>query len=161
MSPPSSSSDDSPDASADNNAFFQDDIEMPDYEFAADGSQPVLFEGPLARFTSSQRSPELAPFSAAVASLVELNHSSPDFDTGGDSPGLGSEMHGLEIDSGFSGVPATVKLEDLMLPTKDAMTSTMLLPTRDRSMFENKVGIQRVGNGLFQSCANPKPFILF
>ena len=158
MSPPSSSSDDSPTTSADNNTFIQDDTEMLDYDYqlgmkVEDSPPEAMFFGGArpssSRFTSAQGSPGFFPFTASLASL-RPSHSSPEFDADGDSPGIRSEMRGLRINSRFpSPVQGTVRLEDVMLPTEDGMSS--MIPTTRRSLFENKVEVQRVENGSFQS----------
>ena len=158
MSPPSSSSDDSPTTSADNNTFFQDDTEMLDYDYhlrtqGEESSHEALFFGvegrPSSRFTSEQGSTGFSPFTAALADL-KPSHSSSEFDADGDSPGIGSEMRGLRINSRFpSPGQGTVRLEDVMLPTENGMAS--MIPTASGSLFENNVNLQHGANGLFQS----------
>lgn len=157
MSPPSSSSDDSPTTSADNNTFLQDDSEMHDYDYQlgmkVEESSPeaIFFNGahPSSRFTSAQGSSGFSPFAAGLTGL-KLSHSSPEFNADGDSPGIGSEMRGLRINSSFpSPVQGTVRLEDVMLPVEDGMAS--MIPMTNGSIFEKRVDVQPIANGLFQS----------
>ena len=142
MSPPTSSSDDSPTTSAGHNTFFQDDTEMFDYDYqlgttAEESSPDAMFFGvgrPSSRFTSAQGSPGLSPFTATLAGL-KPSHSSSEFDADGDSPGIGSDMRGLRINSTFSSpIQGTVRLEDVMLPAEDGMPS--MIPATNGSLFE-------------------------
>jgi len=102
------------------------------------------------QFTSANASPEpFSPFNAGLTGL-RPNQSSPDFDQEGESPGLGSDMRGLRLNSRFpSPVQGTVRLEDVMLPNDDGLSSFM--PSQlTGSLFETKPVVQHVENGLFQ-----------
>ena len=100
------------------------------------------------RFTSAEDT-GLSPFSAALAGL-KGNGSSPEYAVEGDSPGLGTEMRGLRLNSRFpSPVQGTVRLEDVMLPSEDIMG----LPNGAlfaQEQYETKPQVQHVENGLFQ-----------
>ena len=78
------------------------------------------------------------------------NGSSPEYAVEGDSPGLGTEMRGLRLNSRFpSPVQGTVRLEDVMLPSEDNMG----LPNGSlfaQEQYETKPQVQHVENGLFQ-----------
>jgi hypothetical protein len=159
---PPSSSDDSPTTSTNDATYFVDDVEMLDYDeythLGTNASSPdALFFGARtsSRFTSTQGSPEeFSPFSAGMA----LKGHSPELEAEGDSPGLGSEMRGLRLNSQFpSPVQGTVRLEDVMLPN-ETMDTEMdgSMPSVTGQIFENKpddqhVEHQHVGHGLYQS----------
>jgi hypothetical protein len=65
------------------------------------------------RFDSAQGSPETFETFGGLSG----KKSSSEFDPDGDSPGIGSEMRGLRLNSRFpSPVQGTVRLEDVMLP---------------------------------------------
>lgn len=102
------------------------------------------------QFTSGNASPEtFSPFNAGLTGL-RPNQSSPEFDQEGESPGLGSDMRGLRLNSRFpSPVQNTVRLEDVMLPNEDGL-STLLPSQLSGSLFETKPVVQHVENGLFQ-----------
>jgi hypothetical protein len=175
ISPPNSasSSDDSPTTSGgDNNTFYPDDTEMLDYEdyttttatnlvpiLVDESSSPeALFFGSVkqphhhtnnSRFTSALASQEgFSSFSTPFNNRLKPNTSSPEFDPEADSPGIGSEMRGLRLNSRFpSPVQNTVRLEDVMLPTEDP--THFPATTIPGSLFETKPVVQHVENGLF------------
>lgn len=102
------------------------------------------------QFTSANASPEtFSPFNAGLTGL-RPNQSSPEFDQEGESPGLGSDMRGLRLNSRFpSPVQGTVRLEDVMLPNDDGLAN--LMPSEmSGSLFETKPVVQPVENGFFQ-----------
>ena len=171
---PPSSSDDSPTTSGADNNFLNEDIDMVDYDdfshalnpnvliFNDESSPEAIFFGnanrlptapPPSRFTS-QASPNNAfsPFNPGLDSF-RPNHSSPEFDPDGESPGLGSDMRGLRINSRYpSPVQGTVRLEDVMLPTDDTLPN--LIPSFQSvssSLFDSKAEIQHVEQGLFHA----------
>jgi hypothetical protein len=162
---PPSSSDDSPTTSTGGTFTYlsgqDDDTEMLDYNYnptlplqTGDSSPEALFfasstqQQQLNRFTSAEDT-GLSPFSAALAGL-KGNGSSPEYAVEGDSPGLGTEMRGLRLNSRFpSPVQGTVRLEDVMLPSEDNMG----LPNGAlfaQEQYETKPQVQHVENGLFQ-----------
>jgi hypothetical protein len=98
------------------------------------------------RFTSANPSPERYPnFTNTTPSLtIGVQQSSPEFDAEGDSPGLGSDMRGLRINSRFpSPVQGTVRLEDVMLPQEDSLATFLPTQTISGSLF-GKPEAQRV-----------------
>ena len=167
---PPSSSDDSPTTSTGGTFTYlsgqDDDTEMLDYNYTlpllqtGDSSPEALFFASSTqpnRFTSAENT-GLSPFSAALAGL-KGNGSSPEYAVEGDSPGLGTEMRGLRLNSRFpSPVQGTVRLEDVMLPSEDNMG----LPNGSlfaQEQYETKPQVQHVENGLFQRYPpQPVPF---
>jgi hypothetical protein len=157
---PPSSSEDSPTTSGGDNTFPHDDTDMLDYDeyshsLGDDSLPPPLFFGDrqgvpqsTSRFTSLQVSHEgFSPFSAELAGL-NPTRSSPEFKREGDSPGLGSDMRGLRLNSGITApMQGTVRMEDVMLPTDNAMGNDL---PQSGTLFENKVEIQRVETGLIK-----------
>jgi hypothetical protein len=137
VSPPSSSEDSPTTSGGDTANYMQDDTEMLDYdEFTLNtndnpSSPEALFFGrpPITatrQFTSANPSPgPFSPFNAGLAGL-RPTHSSPEFDQDGESPGLGTDMRGLRLNSRFpSPVQGTVCLEDVMLPNDDGLSGFM------------------------------------
>ena len=119
-----------------------------------DSSPEALFFGSSSqanRFTTAENI-GLSPFSAALAGL-KGNGSSPEYAVEGDSPGLGTEMRGLRLNSRFpSPVQGTVRLEDVMLPSEDNMGLPQLSNGSlfAQEQYETKPQVQHVENGLFQ-----------
>ena len=137
-------------------------------------SPEALFFGPSSsstnlgnnRFTTTTSGVDdsaMSPFSAALAGLQGVaasggggNGSSPEYAVEGDSPGLGTEMRGLRINSRFpSPVQGTVRLEDVMLPSEDVMSGLHQQTMSNGSLFtqdheDNKAHVQQPENGFFQ-----------
>ena len=160
-SPPSSSEDSPTTSGGDTANYLHDDTEMLDYDEYTlnindnESSPEALFFGrpqinTSRQFTSANASPEaFSPFNAGLTGL-RPNQSSPDFDQEGESPGLGSDMRGLRLNSRFpSPVQGTVRLEDVMLPNDDGLANIMP-SAMPGSLFETKPMVQRVENGFFQ-----------
>jgi hypothetical protein len=178
---PPSSSEDSPTTSGGDN-FLHEDTEMLDYDDFShtlnptmlvlnDESSPeALFLGNLNRHSApmssrfvSQTSPQdaFSPFNSGFDPL-RPTQSSPEFDPDGDSPGLGSDMRGLRINSRYpSPVQGTVRLEDVMLPTDDTLPN--FLPTSQLisgSLFESKPEVEHIEQGLFQPYTAIAPWLM-
>lgn len=160
-SPPSSSEDSPTTSGGDTANYLNDDTEMLDYDDYTltandnESSPEALFFGRpqiniSRQFTSANASPEgFSPFNAGLTGL-RPNQSSPEFDQEGESPGLGSDMRGLRLNSRFpSPVQGTVRLEDVMLPNDDGLSNLMHSHLAG-SHFEPKPMVHHVENGLFQ-----------
>jgi len=149
-------------------------------------SPEALFFGPSSsstnlgnnRFTTTTSGVDdsaMSPFSAALAGLQGVaasggggNGSSPEYAVEGDSPGLGTEMRGLRINSRFpSPVQGTVRLEDIMLPSEDVMSGLHQQAMSNGSLFtqdheDNKAHGPHVENGFFQRYPyTPRIFFCF
>ena len=124
---------------------------------AGDSSPGATFFGSSNHFQlTAAEDTGLSPFSAALVGL-KGNGSSPDY-AAGDSPGMGSEMRGLRLNSQFpSPVQGTVRLEDVMLPTEDLIG----LQSSDESLFAQQQPfdiepqVEHLGNGLLQAYPTP------
>jgi hypothetical protein len=153
-SPPSSSEDSPTTSTADTNTFLND-TEMLDYDdytththTLEESSPEALFFGARnpqissSRFISVNQSPERY---ANFTNPLKLGYKgSPEFDADGDSPGLGSDMRGLRLNSRFpSPVQGTVRLEDVMLPNEDPLASYIPSQNISGSLFE-KPEVQHV-----------------
>jgi hypothetical protein len=93
------------------------------------------------RFTSAHASPDtFSPFSAGMA--LKNTHS-PEFETEGESPGIGSDMRGLRLNSRFpSPVQGTVRLEDVMMPMQVGEEMSGI----QGGLFEDKLEVEHVEN---------------
>ena len=176
---PPSSSDDSPSTSTGDNVFLHDDTEMLDYDDFAQALNPNLlslndesspealffgqssFRNPAlssTRFTSTQASPHdtFSPFNAGLPAL-HPPQSSPEFDPDAESPGLGSDMRGLRINSRYpSPVQGTVRLEDVMLPMEEGLSN--LIPSSQSvsgSLFETKPKDEHAEQEFFKAYYHP------
>jgi hypothetical protein len=172
---PPSSSEDSPSTSTTtgDNTFLHEDADMLDYDdftqalnpniltLNDDSSPEALFYGhsnrdiaPSSRFTSAQASPHdaFSPFNAGLNTL-RPNQSSPEFDPDGDSPGLGTDMRGLRLNSRFpSPVQGTVRLHDVMMPFDDTLPNLISPPQAvSASLFDTTSEAEHTEQGLFQS----------
>ena len=117
--------------------------------YPEDSSPEALFFGsskPYTRFTTAVGN---TPVGFTFGSLGGAG--SPEFETEGDSPGIGRDMSGLRLNSRFpSPVQGTVRLEDVMLPQEDDVAMDNPMDTNlsnDMSLFPTKTEGEQVENG--------------